>query len=74
MGNTLHMTNNDIAGKMEVTLSHIHDGRIITRNMNAVPRIGEWVSWNRDVYVVKRVIWNFTDARSVKILVEEPKD
>lgn len=68
------MIKDNITGKMEVTLSHIHDGKIITRHMNQVPRIGEWVSWGRDVYVVKRVIWNFTDARSVKILVEEPKD
>jgi hypothetical protein len=68
------MIKDDITGKMEIAVIHVTDGKIITRNVSSVPRIGDWISLGMDVYVVKKVIWNFSDARSVKLLVEEPKD
>ena len=57
-----------------VNIVHISDGFIITRVVNNVPRKGEWIVLGEDTYVVNLVIWNYSDARTVTIMVEDPKE
>lgn len=57
-----------------VNVIHISDGILVTRVMMNVPRKGEWIILGEDTYVVKLVIWNLTDAKTVNVMVEDPKE
>jgi hypothetical protein len=57
-----------------VNVTHVSDGFVITRVMANVPRKGEWIVLGEDTYVVKLVIWNFSDARTVTVMVEDPEE
>lgn len=57
-----------------INVVHVSDGFVITRIMNNVPRKGEWIVLGEDTYVVKLVIWNYADARTVTLMVEDPEE
>lgn len=57
-----------------VIIQHSSDGILVSRVVNAVPAKGDWVSIGTETYVVKQRIWDYSDARSVRLIVEEPKE
>lgn len=57
-----------------VNLIHVYDGRIGRREMISVPRKGDWVKVCSNTYVVINVIWNFDDARTVDVYIDELED
>jgi hypothetical protein len=57
-----------------VNVVHVSDGFIITRVLSNVPRKGEWIVLGEDTYVVNLVIWNYSDARTVTVMVDDPKE
>lgn len=57
-----------------VDVVHISDGHIIRRTMSVPPAKGEWIVVSKDTYVVKQVIWNYNDARTVTVMVGDPED
>lgn len=57
-----------------VNVVHISDGFVITRLVNNVPKKGDWIVLGEDTYVVNLVIWNYADARSVTLMVDDPKE
>lgn len=59
---------------MRVMVIHLSDGYIISRDVDEVPSVGDWISLGSDTYVVKQRIWDYADARTVRLMVEEPKD
>lgn len=71
----LHTTNSKV---MEfpsyiVKVEHIADGPIIQRIMQSVPAKGDWIKLGSENYVIKNVTWNFSDMRSVILMVDNPK-
>jgi hypothetical protein len=56
-----------------VKVEHISDGPIIQRTMPVIPSKGDWIKLGTDHYVVKNVTWNFSDMRTVVLLVDNPK-
>jgi hypothetical protein len=56
-----------------VKVEHIKDGLLIQREMPAVPSKGDWIKLGPDHFVVKNVTWNFSDRRTVILLVDHPK-
>jgi hypothetical protein len=62
------------ARHVRVIVNHVIDGNIITRDMYQAPHKGDWISLGSNTYVVKQVIWNYSDACTVKVIVEDPKD
>lgn len=56
-----------------VKVEHIKDGPIIQREMSAVPAKGDWIKLGAEHYVIKNVTWNFSDRRTVILLVDHPK-
>jgi hypothetical protein len=61
-------------GNNIVNVVHVSDGFIITRVLSNVPRKGEWIVLGEDTYVVNLVIWNYSDARTVTVMVDDPKE
>lgn len=59
---------------VRVMVNHVMDGHIITRDMYQAPNRGDWISLGNDTYEVKKVIWNYSDAWTVKVIVEDPKE
>lgn len=61
-------------GYLLVNLMHVHDGRIGRREMIDVPKKGDWIKLSNQTYIVINVIWNFDDARTVDVYVDELED
>lgn len=58
---------------LKVVIEHVSDGHIITRPMDFAPQIGDTIKLGLEYYMVLERIWNFNDARTVNIMVEEKK-
>jgi hypothetical protein len=56
-----------------VKVEHITDGHIIQRELPCVPAKNDWIKIGKDNYVVRNVTWNFSDRRTVILLVDHPK-
>jgi hypothetical protein len=56
-----------------VKVEHISDGPIILRTMQSIPTKGDWIKLGTEIYVIKNVTWNFSDMRTVILLVDNPK-
>lgn len=41
--------------------------------MPTIPAKGDWIKLGTDIYVIKNVTWNFSDMRTVILLVDNPK-
>lgn len=59
---------------LKIVVEHVSDGHIITRPMEHVPQTGDTIRIGLEHYTVIERIWNFNDARTVNIIVEEKKD
>ena len=57
-----------------VNLYHLDEGKLIRRELSSVPAKGDWIKFSNNTYIVKKVIWNFDDARTVNIYVDELED
>lgn len=57
-----------------VNIMHVNDGRIIRREMTQAPSKNDWIKFNKQTFIVKNVIWNYDDARTVDVIVEELED
>jgi hypothetical protein len=53
-----------------VKVEHIKDKFLLQRDMTAIPSKGDWIEVGNDVYVVLNVSWNFSDRRTVTLLVD----
>lgn len=56
-----------------VKVEHITEGPLIQRDLPCVPSKGDWIELGKENYVVKNVSWNFSDRRTVTLLVDRPK-
>ncbi len=56
-----------------IMVEHIKDGLILQRKALKVPAKADWIKIGSDLYVVKNVTWNFSDMRTVILLVDNPK-
>jgi hypothetical protein len=56
-----------------VKVEHISEGKIIQRELPCVPGKGDWIEIGQENFVVKNVSWNFSDRRTVTILVDRPE-
>lgn len=56
-----------------VKVEHITDGPLIQRDLPCVPSKGDWIELGKENFVVKNVSWNFSDRRTVTLLVDTPK-
>ena len=74
-GKILHTTNSKVMESQSyiVKVEHIADGPIIQRIMQSVPAKGDWIKHGTEIYVIKNVTWNFSDMRTVILLVDNPK-
>jgi hypothetical protein len=55
-----------------VKVEHITEGPLIQRDLPCVPAKGDWIELGKENYVVKNVSWNFSDRRTVTLLVDRP--
>ena len=55
-----------------VKVEHITEGPLIQRDLPCVPEKGDWIELGKENYVVKNVSWNFSDRRTVTLLVDRP--
>lgn len=56
-----------------IKVYHISDGFLIQREIPCVPAKNDWIKIGKDNYVVRNVTWNFSDRRTVVLLVDNPK-
>lgn len=56
-----------------VIIEHIKEGKLLHRELPCVPSKGDWIEIGQESYVVKNVSWNFSDRRTVTLLVDRPK-
>lgn len=56
-----------------VKVEHITEGILTQRDLPCVPSKGDWIELGKENYVVKNVSWNFSDRRTVTLLVDRPK-
>jgi hypothetical protein len=56
-----------------VKVEHISEGSIIQRELPCVPGKGDWIEIGQENFVVKNVSWNFSDRRTVTLLVDRPE-
>jgi hypothetical protein len=59
---------------LKVVIEHVSDGHIITRPMDFAPQTGDTIKLGLEYYTVLERIWNFNDARTVNIMVEEKRN
>lgn len=74
-GKILHTTNSKVMESQSyiVKVEHISDGPLILRTMPTIPAKGDWIKLGTEIYVIKNVTWNFSDMRTVILLVDNPK-
>jgi hypothetical protein len=72
---TLHTINSNTMEQFLffVKVEHITEGPLIQRDLPCVPSKGDWIELGKESYVVKNVSWNFSDRRTVTLLVDRPK-
>jgi hypothetical protein len=56
-----------------VKVEHIIEGKVIQRELPCVPGKGDWIEIGQESFVVKNVSWNFSDRRTVTLLVDRPE-
>lgn len=56
-----------------VKVELITGGQLIKRELPCVPSKGDWIEIGKENFVVKNVSWNFSDRRTVTLLVDRPK-
>ena len=57
-----------------INILHVNDGKLTRRDMTQAPSRGDWIKFNKQTFIVKNVIWNYDDARTVDVIVEELED
>lgn len=57
-----------------IEIIHVADGALAIRRADSVPRKGDWIKIGSNTYEVKRVIWDYGDAVSVTVIVDDPKE
>lgn len=56
-----------------VRVEHISEGKLIQRELPCIPGKGDWIEIGQENFVVKNVCWNFSDRRTVTLLVDRPE-
>lgn len=57
-----------------IEIIHVADGALAIRRADSVPHKDDWIKIGLNTYEVKRVIWNYADAVSVTVMVDDLKE
>jgi hypothetical protein len=57
----------------KIKVEMITGEQLLQRELPSVPGKGDWIEIGKENFVVKNVSWNFSDRRTVTLLVDRPK-
>lgn len=56
---------------MIITINHITDGLLISRNAEYIPKTGDLIKLNKTEYIVIKVIWDINSMKNVTLIVKD---